>query len=62
MSRTQNPVDLIEEAIHLLRRAPIETYALFLVAIAPFVLCFFQFCSEMSYSEFAGMNTPSSSG
>ena len=58
MSRTQNPVDLIEEAIHLLRRAPIETYALFLVASAPFVLCFFQFCSEMSYSEFAGMNLP----
>jgi hypothetical protein len=58
MSRSQNPVDLIEEAIHLLRRAPIETYALFLVAIAPFVLCFFQFCSEMSYSEFAGMNLP----
>jgi hypothetical protein len=60
MSRTQNPVDLIEEAIHLLRRAPIETYALFLVAIAPFVLCFFQFCSEMSYSEFAGVNLPGS--
>jgi hypothetical protein len=60
MSRTQNPVDLIEEAIHLLRRAPIEAYALFLVAIAPFVLCFFQFCSEMSYSEFAGLNLPGS--
>jgi hypothetical protein len=58
MSRNQNPVDLIEEAIHLLRRAPIEIYALFLVAVAPFVLCFFQFCSEMSYSEFAGMNLP----
>ena len=54
MSRTQHPIDLIEEAIHLLRRAPIETYAFFLVGIAPFVLCFFQFCSEMSYSEFAG--------
>jgi hypothetical protein len=58
MSGTQHPIDLIEEAIHLLRRAPIETYALFLVAIAPFVLCFFQFCSEMSYSEFAGTNLP----
>jgi hypothetical protein len=58
MSRNPNPVDLIEEAIHLLRRAPIETYALFLVAIAPFVLCFLQFCSEMSYSEFAGTNLP----
>jgi hypothetical protein len=58
MSRTQHPIDLIEEAIHLLRRAPIETFALFLVAIAPFVLCFFQFCSEMSYSEFAGSKLP----
>ena len=58
MSRTQHPIDLIEEAIHLLRRAPIETYAFFLVGIAPFVLCFFQFCSEMSYSEFAGSSLP----
>ena len=56
MSRTQHPIDLIEEAIHLLRRAPIETYAFFLVGIAPFVLCFFQFCSEMSYSELAARN------
>jgi hypothetical protein len=58
MSRTQHPIDLIEEAIHLLRRAPIEAYAFFLVGIAPFVLCFFQFCSEMSYSEFAGSSLP----
>jgi hypothetical protein len=58
MSRTQHPIDLIEEAIHLLRRAPIETYTFFLVGIAPFVLCFFQFCSEMSYSEFAGSSLP----
>jgi hypothetical protein len=58
MSRTQHPIDVIEEAIHLLRRAPIETYAFFLVGIAPFVLCFFQFCSEMSYSEFAGSSLP----
>jgi hypothetical protein len=58
MSRTQHPIDLIEEAIHLLRRAPIETYAFFLVGIAPFVLCFFQFCSEMSYSEFAASSLP----
>jgi hypothetical protein len=58
MSRTQHPIDLIEEAVYLLRRAPIETYALFLVGIAPFVLCFFQFCSEMSYSAFAGNNLP----
>jgi hypothetical protein len=58
MSRTPHPIDLIEEAIHLLRRAPIEIYALFLVGIAPFVLCFFQFCSQMSYSEFAGSNLP----
>ena len=58
MSRTQHPIDLIEEAIHLLRRAPIETYMFFLVGIAPFVLCFFQFCSEMSYSEFAGSSLP----
>jgi hypothetical protein len=58
MSRTQHPIDLIEEAIHLLRRAPIETYAFFLLGIAPFVLCFFRFCSEMSYSEFAESSLP----
>ncbi len=58
MSRTQHPIDLMEEAIHLLRRAPIETYALFLVGITPFVLCLFSFCSEMSYSDLAGSNLP----
>ena len=58
MSRRQHPIDLIEEAIHLLRRAPIETYAFFLVGITPFVLCFFRFCSEMSYSKFAETYLP----
>src|SRR5258708_11710823 len=58
MRRRRDAIDLIEEAIHLLRRAPIEAYAFFLVGIAPFVLCFFQFCYEMSYSEFAGSSLP----
>ncbi len=58
MSRTQHPIDLIEEAIHLLRRAPIETYAFFLIGVTPFVLCLFNFCSEMSYSEQARSNLP----
>jgi Domain of unknown function (DUF4129) len=58
MNRRQHPIDLIEEAIHLLRRAPIETYAFFLVGITPFVLCFFRFCSEMSYSKFAESDLP----
>jgi hypothetical protein len=58
MSSSQHPIDLIEEAIHLLRRAPIETYAFFLVGITPFVLCFFRFCSEMSYSKFAETDLP----
>jgi hypothetical protein len=58
MTRRQHPIDLIEEAIHLLRRAPIETYAFFLVGITPFVLCFFRFCSEMSYSKFAETYLP----
>ena len=58
MSPSQHPIDLIEEAIHLLRRAPIEMYAFFLVGITPFVLCFFRFCSEMSYSKFAETDLP----
>ncbi|HZC34958.1 MAG TPA: hypothetical protein VE242_05065, partial [Chthoniobacterales bacterium] len=58
MSRIQHPIELIEEAIHLLRRAPIETYAFFLVGVAPFVLCFFRFCSEMSYSTLAAADLP----
>jgi Domain of unknown function (DUF4129) len=58
MSPSQHPIDLIEEAIHLLRRAPIETYAFFLVGITPFVLCFFRFCSEMGYSKFAENDLP----
>jgi hypothetical protein len=56
MSRTQSPIDIMEDAIHLLRRTPVETYALFLVGITPFVLCLFNFCSEMSYSELAASN------
>jgi hypothetical protein len=58
MSPSQHPIDLIEEAIHLLRRAPIETYAFFLVGVTPFALCFFRFCSEMSYSKFAETDLP----
>jgi hypothetical protein len=58
MSQRQNPIDLIEEAIHLLRRAPIETYAFYLVGITPFMLGFFRFCSEMSYSKFAETDLP----
>jgi Domain of unknown function (DUF4129) len=56
MSRTQHPIDLLEEAIHLLRRAPIETYAFFLAGITPFILSLFDFCSEMSYSDLAAIN------
>jgi hypothetical protein len=58
MSRTHHPIDLLEEAIHLLRRAPIETYAFFLAGITPFILSLFNFCSTMSYSDLAASNLP----
>jgi hypothetical protein len=49
---TERPaLALIEDAIQLLRAAPISAYALYASGTVPFLLSFFSFCSAMSYSR-----------
>lgn len=47
-------VDLIEEGIHLLRQTPISAWAVYLSGMAPFVLGFLYFWTEMASSGLAG--------
>ncbi len=46
-------LDLIEDAVHLLRAAPLGTLAVYYVGALPFVLAFLYFWSDMSRSAFA---------
>ena len=46
-------LDLIEDAVHLLRTAPVSTLAIYYVGALPFVLAFLFFWSDMSRSPFA---------
>jgi hypothetical protein len=52
----KSPLGLIEEAIQLLRASPVTVYALYCAGTIPFLLTFFNFCAEMSYSRNAGDN------
>ena len=45
---------LIEEAVQLLRTAPVTVFALYCGGTVPFLLALFSFCTEMSYSRAAG--------
>ena len=45
---------LIEEAVQLLRTAPVTVFALYCGGTVPFLLALFSFCAEMSYSRDAG--------
>lgn len=47
------PLDLIEEAVHLLRTAPALTFASYFVGTLPFVLGLLYFWTDMSRSPFA---------
>lgn len=46
--------DLIEDAVHLLRRCPAETFFVYLAGAAPFWLGFLYFLSDMSQNAYAG--------
>jgi hypothetical protein len=49
---TERPaLALIEDAIQLLRAAPMSAYALYASGTVPFLLTFFSFCASMSYSR-----------
>src|SRR5439155_23231595 len=49
-------LELIEEAVHLLRAAPAATLAAYYAGAVPFVLGFLYFVAEMSRSPFAGQH------
>jgi len=46
-------VDLVEEAVHLLRSAPLRFYSPYLVGTIPFALGLLWFTAEMTWSAFA---------
>ena len=46
-------VDLIEEAVHLLRAAPLRFFTPYLVGVVPFVLGLLWFTAELTWSGFA---------
>jgi hypothetical protein len=46
--------DLVEEATHLLRTAPVSTLALYYAGTVPFVTGLLYFCADMSRNPFAG--------
>src|ERR1043165_4750921 len=56
-SRNRRPaLDLIEEAVHLLRRAPGSAFALYYIGAIPFVLSVLYFWTDMSWSPDARRN------
>src|SRR4051794_7529377 len=50
---TRNGLEIVEEAVHVLRRAPLRIWALYLIGAAPFCLAFTYFLADMSRSAFA---------
>jgi hypothetical protein len=47
-------IDLLEEAVHLLRGTPVTLYGIYAVGTLPFVLAFLYFWADMSHGAFAG--------
>lgn len=46
------PIDLLEEAIHLLRRTSAITYAYYIVGVTPFAILLFQLLGDASYHRY----------
>jgi len=55
-NRGKDSLELIEEAIHLLRLAPLSYLAIYYVGTLPFVLAALYFWGDMSRSPFAGQH------
>jgi hypothetical protein len=53
-----NAIDLLEEAVNLLRRAPLETAVAYLIGAAPFTLAFLFFLTDMNRSSYAFEHLP----
>ena len=56
----RGPMEIIEEAVHLLRLSGVGPLASYYVGSAPFVLAFLYFWAEMSRSPFAARDLPGS--
>ena len=50
---TRTGLEIVEEAVHLLRLAPLRIWALYLIGASPFCLAFTYFIADMSRSTFA---------
>lgn len=50
---TRTGLEIVEEAVHLLRLAPLRLWSLYLIGAAPFCLVFTYFIADMSRSAFA---------
>jgi hypothetical protein len=53
-----NAIDLLEDAVNLLRRAPLETALTYLIGAAPFTLAFLFFLTDMNRSPYAPEHLP----
>jgi hypothetical protein len=60
MKANRTGLVLIEEAVQLLRSAPVTVFALYCGGVVPFVLAFFSFSAEMSYRRDARGNCATS--
>ncbi|HZV33995.1 MAG TPA: hypothetical protein VFB72_05415, partial [Verrucomicrobiae bacterium] len=54
----RKPMELIEEAVHLLRMSGTASLAAYYIGTLPFVLAFLYFWGEMSRSPFANTELP----
>lgn len=53
-----NAIDLLEEAVNLLRATPLETAVIYLIGAAPFTLAFLFFLTDMNRSPYAFEHLP----
>ena len=61
ITATRTGLDIVEEAMHVLRTAPLRIWALYLIGAAPFCLAFTYFIADMSRSAFAAQQVIESS-
>ena len=55
-SSQKGAIELIEEAVHLLRQAPLPTLAAYYIGALPFVIGLLYFWADMGRSPFAGQH------
>src|SRR5271163_1340211 len=53
MTRERSAIDILEEAVNLLRSAPLRVWVVYLVGAVPFILALLFFLNDMTRSPFA---------